>query len=150
MRLYSISPKYLDTKGLLGVWREGLLAKHVLEGITKGYKNHPQLIRFKRYKEPLVAINSFLYFVAQEGLKRGYKFDTSKLDLTKIIQNEIPVTTGQVIYEFKHLCKKLSIRDKKRYNLQCTEKVDIGEIEVNSIFYIIDGGVEEWERVKEF
>lgn len=30
MRLWSLSPKYLDTKGLLAVWREGLLAQSVL------------------------------------------------------------------------------------------------------------------------
>ena len=41
MRLWSLSPKYLDRQGLLAVWREALLAKKVLEGKTKGYKNHP-------------------------------------------------------------------------------------------------------------
>ncbi|WP_394330809.1 pyrimidine dimer DNA glycosylase/endonuclease V [Niabella ginsenosidivorans] len=45
MRLWSIHPKYLDTKVLLAAWREALLAKHVPEGKTKGYKNHPQWIR---------------------------------------------------------------------------------------------------------
>lgn len=61
MRLWSIHPKYLDTKGLLAVWREGLLAKKVLEGKTKGYKNHPQLNRFKKLADPLAAINAYLY-----------------------------------------------------------------------------------------
>ena len=53
MRLWSIHPKYLDTKGLLAVWREALLAKKVLENKTKGYKNHPQLERFKQQNDPL-------------------------------------------------------------------------------------------------
>lgn len=53
MRIWSIHPKYLDSKGLLAVWRETLLAKHVLEGKTKRYKNHPKLSRFKSQKEPL-------------------------------------------------------------------------------------------------
>jgi hypothetical protein len=56
MRLWSIHPKYLDTKGLVALWRETLLAKHVLEGKTKGYKNHPQLNRFKKSEKPLDAI----------------------------------------------------------------------------------------------
>jgi hypothetical protein len=47
MRIWSIHPKYLDIKGLVALWREALLAKHVLEGRTKGYRNHPQLDRFK-------------------------------------------------------------------------------------------------------
>jgi hypothetical protein len=71
MRLWSLSPEYLDRMGLLAVWREGLLAKKVLQGKTKGYKNHPQLIRFKAFKNPINAINSCLYFVFLESQKRG-------------------------------------------------------------------------------
>lgn len=74
MRLWSLHPKYLDTKGLLAVWREGLLAKHVLEGKTKGYTEHPQLERFLDAPEPLAAINRFLFCVLEESEKRGYKF----------------------------------------------------------------------------
>jgi len=57
MRLWSIHPKYLDCKGLVALWREGLLAKKVLSNKTFGYKNHPQLIRFRLAKEPLKLIN---------------------------------------------------------------------------------------------
>jgi hypothetical protein len=57
MRIWSIHPKYLDAKRLTAVWRETLLAKAVLEGKTKSYKNHPQLIRFKPLQNPLVFIN---------------------------------------------------------------------------------------------
>ena len=32
MRLWSLSPRYLDVKGLVAVWREGLLADAVLLG----------------------------------------------------------------------------------------------------------------------
>jgi len=39
--------------------QEGLLAKAVLEGKTKGYTAHPQLIRFKEQERPLDAINVF-------------------------------------------------------------------------------------------
>ena len=60
MRLWSIHPKYLDSKGLVAVWREGLLARSVLDGKTKGYKNHPQLIRFKNQKEPLLFLDTYL------------------------------------------------------------------------------------------
>jgi len=146
MRLWSISPKYLDTKGLVALWREGLLAKCVLEGKTKGYKNHPQLIRFKEYKEPLTAINSFLFFVAHEAQSRGFNFDVSKLDLINPVKAAIPVTYGQLMYEFVHLCKKLKERSPKRYKLFCPNKVD--NISPNPLFFIIQGDIEEWERVK--
>jgi len=46
MRIWSLHPKYLDAKGLVALWRDALLARHVLQGKTTGYKNHPQLNRF--------------------------------------------------------------------------------------------------------
>ena len=41
MRLWTISFKYLDAKGLVALWREALLAKNVLAGLTKGYQKSP-------------------------------------------------------------------------------------------------------------
>jgi hypothetical protein len=61
MRLWSLHPKYLDRAGLLAVWREGLLAQQVLMGNTKGYKNHPQLNRFKEQGDKvLLFISAYL------------------------------------------------------------------------------------------
>lgn len=40
-------PRYLDRQGLTSCWREGLLAQKVLTGTTRGYRNHPQLERFR-------------------------------------------------------------------------------------------------------
>ena len=53
MRLWSLHPKYLDSKGLVAVWREGLLALEVLKGNTKGYRSHPQLTRFLQEGNPV-------------------------------------------------------------------------------------------------
>jgi Pyrimidine dimer DNA glycosylase len=47
MRIWSLHPRYLDRQGLTAGWREGLLAQKVLTGTTKGYRNHPQLRRFR-------------------------------------------------------------------------------------------------------
>ena len=44
MRLWSLHPSYLDAVGLVALWREGLLARKVLQGQTKGYIHHPQLV----------------------------------------------------------------------------------------------------------
>jgi hypothetical protein len=46
-RIWSLHPRYLDRQGLTAGWREGLLAQKVLTGTTKGYRNHPQLRRFR-------------------------------------------------------------------------------------------------------
>ena len=80
MRIWSIHPKYLDAKGLVALWRETLLAKNVLYGLTKGYKNHPQLNRFKETGDPKEYINKYLISIYNEALSRSYKFDKSKID----------------------------------------------------------------------
>ena len=43
-------PKYLDNKGLVALWRETLLAKHVLEGKTSGQMNYETTHLIKKLK----------------------------------------------------------------------------------------------------
>ena len=95
MRLWSIHPEYLDAKGLVALWREGLLAQRVLLGETKGYKNHPLLIRFKKIDNSLGAIASYLRYVAKEAEKRGYKFNSNKI-IDRRINEKILVNNGQI------------------------------------------------------
>lgn len=144
MRLWSIHPKYLDRIGLIALWREGLLAKKVLENKTLGYKNHPQLLRFKNYKDPLLAINAYLFEVYLEGIKRGYKFNGKKIRKIKA-SKIISVNSGQIKFEFLHLLNKLKIRCKEKYfeNL----KYKNYKIEPNPIFKIVNGDIESWEKV---
>lgn len=142
MRIWSVHPKYLDAKGIVALWRETLLAKNVLEGNTKGYKNHPQLIRFKAVEKPLEAINQYLAEVWDEATRRGYNFDRNKIDFgfKKI---KIEVTTGQMQYEFNHLLKKLEQRDPKRFKqVENLKMVDCAEI-----FEVKEGEIEKWEII---
>lgn len=143
MRLWSLSPQYLDRQGLLAVWREGLLANNVLAGKTKGYKNHPQLERFKKQKNSLDYINLYLQGIYEEALSRGYKFEKTKIGLLKKDLEKIKVSTGQIQYEFEHLLKKLELRDKKRF----LELKKILELEVHSLFKVEVGEVATWEKV---
>ena len=94
MRIWSLHPKYLDAKGLVALWRETLLAKNVLQGNTKGYKNHPQLFRFKSTVSPIDSINQYLAEVYEEALRRNYNFNRSKIDWQFTI-SKISVTTGR-------------------------------------------------------
>ena len=109
MRLWSIHPKYLDAKGLVALWREALLAKNVLLNKTKGYKNHPQLIRFKNHPLPILSINYYLNEIFLESKKREYKFNIDKIEQVKSVK-QISVTSGQIKFEFEHLLKKLKQR----------------------------------------
>jgi hypothetical protein len=133
----------LDSKGLVAVWREGLLAKAVLNGKTKGYKNHPQLIRFKNQKEPLIFIDSYLNNVFKEARNRGYNFDHEKIG-SQTTKKHITVTQGQMKYEFKHLKEKLKTRDWDKYQ----ELTQINLPIPNPIFRVIPGDVESWEKIK--
>ena len=142
MRIWSVHPKYLDAKGLVALWRETLLAKNVLEGNTKGYKNHPQLNRFKAEENPLEAINQYLAEVWDEATRRGYNFDRNKIDFD-FQKIKIDVTLGQLQYEFNHLLKKLEQRDPERYKqFEKLKMVDCAEI-----FDVKEGEIEKWEII---
>ncbi len=140
MRIWSVHPKYLDTKGLVALWRETLLAKHVLEGKTKGYRNHPQLERFKKTENSIDRINQYLASVYQEALSRGYHFDKEKIDWN-FEPTSMKVTNGQIEYETQHLLNKLKVRDKEKYD----KLSKIKTVDQHPIFRIIKGEIEEWE-----
>jgi len=141
MRLWSIHPKYLDCKGLIALWRESLLAKKVLSGKTKGYKNHPQLERFKKHPNPLSAINSYLYHIYEHALRCGHDF--KKISSTKTV-SQIKVTTGQIQFEFNHLKKKLKTRDPEKYR----QLLKVKRIRPHPMFKIVEGEIERWEKGK--
>lgn len=141
MRLWTVHPKYLDTKGLLAAWREGLLAQKVMQGRTKGYRNHPQLNRFKSSPNPIGAIAVYLRGIYNEAITRGYKFSGDKIDSTDF-NDRIPCTRGQLLYEWNHLKRKLVSRDIKKYG----EIETIEEPESHIIFEIVEGDVEDWEQ----
>lgn len=149
MRLWTIHPKYLDRQGLLGLWREGLLAKKVLEGKTNGYKNHPQLSRFRKSEDPLAYLNTYLMLVAIDGMRRGYSFSVDKLNLNDCdTVGWIPVTSGQVLREIVHLGKKLMSRgeeDKMNILSDAVTKGIHNDI-VHPVFMVVDGPVEDWEK----
>jgi hypothetical protein len=142
MRIWSLHPKYLDTKGLVALWRETLLAQHVLEGKTKGYKNHPQLNRFKKSKYPLDSINQYLSEVYREAEKRSFNFDKQKINWT-FRKSKLPVTNGQLNYEVQHLLSKLKSRDHNKFQ----ELKSISVFDCHPLFDVVDGDLEEWERI---
>ena len=141
MRLWSLNPGYLDAKGLVALWREGLLAQQVLLGRTKGYKHHPQLLRFKQMDNPVGAMADYLRGVADEARKRGYAFNHHKIaaDTSSV---KIEVTDGQLRYEFQHLLVKLSKRSPEIHQQLKLQTV----IEPHPMMVVISGGVASWEK----
>ena len=176
MRLWSISPTYLDQKGLCGVWVEALLAQstlskgeyiecpscdggrrigfmacHYCNGKSKWktpYYNHPQINRFKDCGHLAIKyIGTYLYYIRKEALKRGYNFNSSKIvDCDTELRAE--VTQGQLEYEFKHLQNKLKERDHLKMLANNYYKNSVGKIEPHPLFRIIEGSVASWEKLK--
>ncbi len=142
MRLWSIHPQYLDSKGLTACWREGLLARKVLSGQTRGYRHHPQLERFKNTIDPIEAIDSFLWNIWDEAHKRGYTFDLSKIKTPGTVM-QINVTSGQIQYEWNLLKQKLQTRNLNYYN----KIKDITGIKAHPLFSIKEGDIETWEKI---
>ena len=144
MRLWTLHPKYLDTQGLVALWREALLAREVLRGRTDGYRQHPQLIRFRTHPSPRTAINRYLAFVYAEAHARGYAFDKSKLGRAGS-GPRILVTEGQLQYEWHWLLSKLQRRSPSVHR----RHLGVSHPVAHTLFRVTPGPVAEWERVHE-
>jgi len=142
VRLWSIHPKYLDPKGLVALWREALLAQKVLRGKTKGYRNHPQLERFKKSPSPASAIAVYLIHVYEESRNRGYRFDRKRIGRAGRKPKAIPVTAGQIKHEFTRLLEKT----KKRSPLFHKRISKTKRIMPHPLFKKVRGRVEKWEK----
>ena len=143
MRLWSLHPGYLDARGLIALWREGLLARKVLQHKTEGYKSHPQLDRFDAQLQPTVAMDCYLRFVYEEAVRRGYHFDAAKIGHKQQCP-KIPVTDRQLQYELNHLKTKMKLRDPARYK----KILAVKKPRAHPLFKVIMGGVEPWEKIK--
>lgn len=143
MRIWSLHPAMLDRQGLTACWREGLLAQAVLAGRTRGYTRHPQLERFRDQPDPLAAIGTYLEVVAAAAEARGYRFDRSRIERTRVDGTEpvrrIPVTEGQLAFELAHLRAKLAVRS--------PEARPPREPVAHPLFIVEPGPVAAWERI---
>ena len=142
MRLWTVHPRYLDTKGLVAAWREGLLAQKVLLGQTRGYTRHPQLLRF-RNSAPVRCIGSYLVALVNEATRRGYNFDRTKISLC-VFKGKLTETRGQLLFEWSHLKRKLRRRSPNSYRQCC--KIELPR--AHPLFRIVAGPVQEWEKKK--
>lgn len=141
MRLWTLHPQYLDSRGLVALWREALLAQKVLAGGTRGYRHHPQLHRFRAHPRPDAAIAAYLRGVAQEASARGYRFDTSKIgDVHETVTLEAP--EGQLAFEWAHLMDKL----RQRAPEVAARHAEVEAPRAHPLFRVVAGPVAAWER----
>lgn len=141
MRIWSLHPRYLDAAGLVALWREALLARAVLRGATKGYRQHPQLERFKAHPQPLAAIDAYLAEVHREATARGYSFDRTKIGPVSEV-DRVPVTQEQLMREWEHLMAKLSARSPALFQ----QWSGVHDPDCHPLFRPELGPVADWER----
>jgi hypothetical protein len=141
MRIWTLHPHYLDRQGLTAAWREALLAQKVLSGATRGYRGHPQLLRFRAQPDPSAAIAAYLRHLREEALVRGYTFDAARITPASAA---VPMleAEGQLLYEWSHLMRKLRVRSPElaeRYGA-------VVRPDAHPLFHVIPGPVGSWER----
>ena len=141
MRLWTLHPRYLDPQGLVALWREGLLARAVLRGATRGYQRHPQLERFRLAPAPEAAIDAYLGAVLVEAQARGYRFDAAKLGPVDAAI-ALEATSGQLDHEWAHLLAKLQRRSPALH----ARWADVPDPQPHPLFRVIPGPVAPWER----
>ncbi|MDR2256396.1 MAG: pyrimidine dimer DNA glycosylase/endonuclease V [Arthrobacter sp.] len=144
MRLWSVHPRYLDPAGLVACWRETLLAQKVLRGLTRGYRNHPQLHRWREQPDPVEAVGAYLHFLHAEATARGYRFDASRIALPPADPERwlgaMTVSEGQLALERDHLRAKLEARSPLL--LPGLDEVAAP----HPLFRTVPGPVAAWER----
>ena len=143
MRLWSLHPKYLDARGLTALWREALLAQQVLRGRTRGYRQHPQLERFRATRDPVGAIGAYLRIIADEAARRGYRFETKRIH-APTARVRLTVTHGQLRYELIHLKRKLWHRNRAAH-AHCRQSPRPAP---HPLFRVRRGPVASWEVVR--
>lgn len=167
MRIWSLHPSLLDRRALVACWRETLLAQKVLRGLTRGYTNHPQLIRFRAHPQPLEAVAAYLSGLADEADARGYSFNRALIGAGEDSTSEnsadkaenphatvvrVPVPLGQLEYELAFLQHKVAGRDPE-WEHQLSERLAArGEVAAcaHPLFEVVPGAIEPWEKTKDF
>lgn len=177
MRIWSLHPCLLDRRALVACWRETLLAQKVLRGLTRGYTNHPQLIRFRAHPQPLEAVAAYLSGLADEADARGYSFNraligagenstgknssgkngtdkncTGKAENPYASVARIPVPLGQLEYELAFLQHKVAGRDPEWEHQLSGRLAARGELAAcaHPLFEVVPGAIEPWEKTKNF
>ncbi len=140
MRLWSLHPACLDGRGLCACWREALLARKVLLGLTRGYRSHPQLERFRQSPDPQAAVENYLYQLFLEAGRRGFSFSAALVTPpAEPLLGAIELTSGQLEFETGHLRRKVELRSP-------AELHRLDRPRPHPLFRLVSGPPSSWER----
>jgi hypothetical protein len=109
--------------------------------VTRGYRHHPQLDRFRSHPAPLSAINRYLIEIAAEAETRGYRFRRSLVGPVRN-RSRLPIARGQLEFELAHLRFKV----KQRAPLEL-DRLPVGsDLRPHPLFRVRKGPIALWER----
>ena len=112
----------------------------MMQGRTVGYRNHPQLARFKALRDTAAAAATYLAGLHAEAQRRGYRFDATKIGPGRV-RLRTAATRGQLRYEWEHLKRKLRTRNPAKHR----ELQALKQPMAHPLFEIVPGEVERWE-----
>jgi hypothetical protein len=161
--------------GLLGIWREALVAKRLVMGEpvsprAKHYANSGQLNRFsvltdsisRPISSPLVRmrLSMYLIHIYQEGIRRNYKFNRELMssirppnwsdeNLARGMGGPVRLntTTDQLEFELQLLKQRVYARDGEWFDKYLASLTETVP-EPNPVFNIVWGPREEWDKGK--
>jgi len=113
----------------------------VLSGKTKGYRHHPQLLRFRAQASPMGSMGAYLRVVHEEAVTRGYRFAGEKITRARALGRPT-VTRAQLQFEWRHLLRKLSVRDPQ----WLAQMNKVKSPRPHPLFRVVRGDVAQWER----
>ena len=97
---------------------------------------------FAAVSDPPAALAAYLTAVHDEATRRGYQFDASKI-VARPTRRRIPEMRGQLLYEWRHLKRKLKRRDPTQYR----SALKLKSPAPRPIFRITTGAVRKWEKI---
>ena len=106
---------------------KGLLAQKVLQGITRGYLNHPQLERFRSNPHTVTAVATYLRAVHEQSILCSYSFNADKI-VVHPSTNSLYAWT--VLFEVEHFKTELKIRSPAGFR----DLLSVKEITVQPLF----------------
>ena len=124
MKLWTFHPRYLDTCGLTGLWREAIMAQNILiklmQGKLVGYTNHPELNKIRNIGESIFwegAIRVYLDEIYKESVLRKHSFNQYKIRASRgfLLNVEIWLSEEQLRQEEETIKERMAVRSPGRY-----------------------------------
>lgn len=114
MRLWTLSPTYLDTKGLNAQWLEAYILKNKIKAGEK-WMNYPGMKHLILSSNPVRDLDIYMTHLYSSALMRGYHYNDELFEFHEWIPPKIKVPREDIKKEFDLLMSRLKIRSPERY-----------------------------------